>query len=81
MCTILTDAELSQLGIRPDSRKPVDQLGSVGCEWEGKPFALSLERDKQTVASYRVRRRGPAFVTFAEERGERPRRRHVFGGP
>jgi hypothetical protein len=66
MCTVLTDAELSRLGIRPDTRKPVDQLGSVGCEWVGKPFALSLERDRETVASYRTRRRGPAFITFAE---------------
>jgi len=42
MCTILTDAELSHLGIRLDTREPVDQVGSVGCEWLGKPFTLSL---------------------------------------
>jgi Protein of unknown function (DUF3558) len=65
MCTILTGAELSQLGIRPDSHEPVDQAGSVGCEWKGEPVAVSLERDEETVASYRARR-GPAFVTFAE---------------
>jgi hypothetical protein len=66
MCTILTDAELSQLGVRLDTRQPVDQVGSVGCQWTGKPFRLSLERDKETVAAYRARPRGPAFITFAE---------------
>lgn len=66
MCAILTDAELSQLGVRPDSRETLDQFGSVGCEWVGKPLRLSLERDKETVASYRSRQRGPAFITFAE---------------
>ncbi|MFN2479651.1 MAG: DUF3558 family protein [Pseudonocardiaceae bacterium] len=66
MCTVLTDAELSQLGVRPDTRDTVDQFGSVGCEWVGKPIRLSLERDKETVASYRNRQRGPAFITFAE---------------
>jgi hypothetical protein len=66
MCTVLTDAELSRLGIRPETREPVDQMGSVGCAWLGKPFALGLERDKETVASYRDRQRGPAFIAFAE---------------
>ncbi|MGB8963653.1 MAG: DUF3558 family protein [Pseudonocardiaceae bacterium] len=66
MCTIVTNPELSQLGIRLDSREPVDQFGSVGCEWVGNPFRLSLERDKETVASYRSRERGPAFIVYAE---------------
>ena len=66
MCTILTDAELSQLGVRPGSRVPLDQEGSVGCEWVGKPLRLSLERDKETVAAYRARPRGPAFIAFTE---------------
>ncbi|MDQ2882506.1 MAG: DUF3558 domain-containing protein [Actinomycetota bacterium] len=66
MCTILTDAELNRLGVRPDTRETLDQFGSVGCEWVGKPLRLSLERDKETVASYRSRQRGPAFITFAE---------------
>jgi Protein of unknown function (DUF3558) len=66
MCTILTGAELSRLGIRPGTREPVDQVSSVGCEWVGKPFTLSLERDKETVASYRARQRGPAFITVTE---------------
>ncbi len=66
MCTILAGPELSRFGIQPDTRKPVDQPGSVGCEWAGTRFTLSLERDKETVASYKARPRGPAFITFAE---------------
>ena len=66
MCTILTDQELSRLGVMPDTRKPVEQLGSVGCAWLGTSFTLNLERDQDTVASYKARQRGPAFITFAE---------------
>ena len=66
MCTILSDAELRQLGITPSTRAPVDREGSVGCEWTGKPFILSLERESQTVASYRARPRGPAFISVAD---------------
>lgn len=66
MCTILSDAELSQLGITPTTRTPVDREGSVGCEWTGKAFLLGLERDGQTLASYRARPRGPAFISYAE---------------
>lgn len=66
MCTIVSNPELSQLGLRLDSRERVDQFGSVGCEWVGNPFRLSLERDKETVASYRSRERGPAFIVYAE---------------
>lgn len=66
MCTILTDVELSGLGIKLDTRQPVDELGVVGCQWVGKPFALRLERDEDTVAEYAARRDDPAFVTFGE---------------
>ena len=66
MCTILTDQELSQLGLKLDTREPVEQPGSVGCYWRGTPYALSLERDKETVATYKARQRGPALITFAE---------------
>jgi Protein of unknown function (DUF3558) len=66
MCTILTDQELTQLGARPDSRELVDRPGSVGCSWRGTPFALTLERDGETVAAYKARDRGPALITFAE---------------
>lgn len=66
MCTILTESELSRFGIQPGTRGPVDQPGSVGCEWAGTRFTLSLERDRETVASYKARPRGPAFITFAE---------------
>ncbi|HET9254468.1 MAG TPA: DUF3558 family protein [Pseudonocardiaceae bacterium] len=66
MCTILTDQELHGLGVTPDSRRPVEQPGSVGCAWLGPSFTLGLERDKDTVASYKTRQRGPAFIAFTE---------------
>lgn len=66
MCTVLTDQELSQLGIKLDTREPVEQPDSVGCYWRGVPFALNLERDKETVAAYKARQRGPALITFTE---------------
>lgn len=66
MCTILSDGELSRLGITFSTRTPVDREGSVGCEWTGKAFLLGLERDRQTLASYRARPRGPAFISYAE---------------
>ncbi|MGH8919540.1 MAG: DUF3558 family protein [Actinomycetes bacterium] len=66
MCTILTDAELSGLGIELDTRQPVNELGEVGCGWVGEPFTLDLERGEDTVADYAARRDDRAFVTFAE---------------
>lgn len=66
MCTILSDQELAQLGVKPDAREPVDRPSSVGCYWRGTPFALTLERDAETVASYKARQPGPALITFAE---------------
>lgn len=65
MCTILTDQELTGLGIDRSTRKPENVLGLVGCGWLGKPFTLRLERDKETIASYVARRTDPSFVTFA----------------
>ncbi|MGH3914992.1 MAG: DUF3558 family protein [Pseudonocardiaceae bacterium] len=66
MCSILTEAELSGLGIELDTRKPVDMLGLIGCQWVGEPITLRLERNEDTVAEYAARRDDPAFVTFAE---------------
>ncbi len=66
MCTILTDAELTGLGIGLNTRKPVGQFGSVGCGWLGKPFTLDLDRDKDPVARYKARRHDPAFTSFAD---------------
>jgi Protein of unknown function (DUF3558) len=66
MCTFLTDIELSELGIKLSTRKEVNRLGLVGCKWLGKPFTLDLERDKETVASYKARRHDPAFTSFAD---------------
>lgn len=66
MCTILTDADLTGLGIEVNTRKPVDLLGSVGCKWRGKALILGLERDKETLASYQGRRHSPTFTSFAD---------------
>lgn len=68
MCTVLTDAELSGLGIDLGSRKAEDELGVVGCRWIGQPIRLRLERDEDPVAVYRGRGRGddPAFTSFRE---------------
>ena len=66
MCTILSDAQLNQLGITPGIRTPVNREGSVGCEWAGRPFIVSLERDAHTLAAYRARPRGPAFISVTD---------------
>lgn len=66
MCTILTDAELSGLGIDLSSRKQVDELGVVGCQWRGKPITLRLERDEDPIAEYVARRDDPTFTSFRE---------------
>ena len=66
MCTILTDAELTGLGIKLSSRKQNNRLGEVGCRWVGQPFTLDFERGRDTVAQYRARRNDPAFTSFAD---------------
>ncbi|MGH3550930.1 MAG: DUF3558 family protein [Pseudonocardiaceae bacterium] len=66
LCTVLTDAELSGLGLDAHSRRPLDTPGLVGCMWHGKPFLMGLERDNETVASYKGRRHDPAFTSFAD---------------
>ncbi|MFN2494492.1 MAG: DUF3558 domain-containing protein [Pseudonocardiaceae bacterium] len=66
MCTILTDAELTALGIEPDTREPMDLLGVIGCGWLGQPITLSLGRNDETVAEYVNRRDDPAFTSFRE---------------
>ncbi len=66
MCTILTDTELTGLGIDLNSRKPVNRLGLLGCGWQGETFTLDMERDKDTIASYQARAHDPAFTSFAK---------------
>ncbi|MGH4002325.1 MAG: DUF3558 family protein [Pseudonocardiaceae bacterium] len=66
MCTILTDAELTGLGIKLDTRKHVDELGVVGCQWVGQPITLRLERDNDAIAAYQTRKDDPAFTSFSE---------------
>lgn len=66
MCSILSNSELSGLGLDLGSRKQVDELGVVGCQWVGKPITLRLERDGDTVAEYLGRRDDPAFKSFQQ---------------
>ncbi len=66
MCTILTDTQLTGLGIDLSSRKSVNRLGLVGCHWRGTRHTLDLERDSDTVAQYQARQRDPAFTSFAD---------------
>ncbi|MGH3546758.1 MAG: hypothetical protein ACRDQU_01240 [Pseudonocardiaceae bacterium] len=33
LCTVLTDAELPELGLDMHSRKSLDMPGLVGCKW------------------------------------------------
>jgi Protein of unknown function (DUF3558) len=66
MCTILTDDELTGLGIKLNSRKQNNRLGEIGCRWVGQPFTLDLERGQDTVAQYRARRNDPAFTSFVD---------------
>jgi hypothetical protein len=66
MCTVLGDAELTGLGLKPASREQDNKLGEVGCVWGGQPFTLYLARGKDTVAQYQARRDDPAFTSFAD---------------
>ncbi|MGH3795441.1 MAG: DUF3558 family protein [Pseudonocardiaceae bacterium] len=68
MCTILSNPELTQLGIKLDTRAPENKLGLVGCKWLGEPFTLRLERDKDTITQYDARRASPAFTYFADNK-------------
>ncbi len=66
MCTILSDREMAELGIKLGTRAPFDEAGVVGCYWLGTPFTLSLDRDNTTLASSQPHRRDPVFVSFAD---------------
>jgi hypothetical protein len=66
MCTILTSAELTGLGVRPDTRQRVTKTGVVGCRWLTKSYTLSLTRDDGTIAKYQQHRQDPKFVNFTD---------------
>lgn len=66
MCTILSDSELTALGVRLDSRRPFNTQGVIGCRWLGKPYTLSMERDNSTLAGYQAQRTRPQFVDFTD---------------
>jgi hypothetical protein len=68
MCTILTNAELTTLGVQPATRKRFNTAGVIGCRWQGKSYILSLERDNSTLAGYQAHRNDPNFINFADNR-------------
>jgi len=65
-CTVLTDAQLWELGVRPESRRVVSELDARGCGWLGDPFGFTLTTNPDTVADYRDRRDSPIFNSFRE---------------
>jgi len=72
-CTVLSDAELVQLGRQPETRRTVQELDAIGCGWRGQPFGLTLTTNLDTIADYRERKDDPVFVTFAENQvNDRP---------
>ncbi|MCU1610774.1 MAG: hypothetical protein JWM45_2690 [Pseudonocardiales bacterium] len=66
MCTILSDPELSSLGVQPGTRTTFNKAGVVGCRWRGASFTLSLERDNSTLAGYQAHRQDPQFINFMD---------------
>ena len=59
-CTLLSDAEIKALGFRPDTRRPTETLGLVGCAYLGPPNGVlgsfSVEKEPEdTVADYAAR--------------------------
>ena len=72
-CTVLSDTELAQLGMQPETRRTVQELDAIGCGWRGQPLGLSLTTNPDTIADYRERKDDPVFVTFAENQvNDRP---------
>ncbi len=71
-CAVLSDAEIAELGFRPETRRPIDMLGQVGCAYLGERDSplrgLRLEKDlEETVADYASRADG-VFDAFRENR-------------
>ncbi len=80
-CTVLTDAQLRELGVRPESRRAVSELDARGCGWLGDPFGFTLTTDPDTVADYRDRRDSPIFNSFRDnEVNGRPGVQFTLGG-
>lgn len=66
MCTILTAAELTGLGVRTETRQGFSKGGVIGCRWLGTPYTLSLERANGALARYQASRNDPKFVAFLD---------------
>ncbi|MGH3980627.1 MAG: DUF3558 domain-containing protein [Pseudonocardiaceae bacterium] len=58
-CMLLSDAEISALGFMPETRRPTDLLGLVGCAYTADIYGplrgLRVEKDDETVADYQAR--------------------------
>ena len=65
-CTVLTEAQLRELGVRPESRRAVSELDARGCDWGGDVYGFNLTTDPDTVADYRDRRDSPIFKSFRD---------------
>ncbi|MGH3979272.1 MAG: DUF3558 domain-containing protein [Pseudonocardiaceae bacterium] len=70
-CAVLSDAELTALGFRPETRDPIDELGQMGCGFLGSRdspvLGIRLEKDlEETVDDYAAR--SEAFGSFEENR-------------
>ena len=65
-CTVLTDTQLRELGVLPESRRAVSELDARGCDWGGDPFGFTLTTNPDTVADYRDRRDSPIFNSFRD---------------
>jgi uncharacterized protein DUF3558 len=68
MCTVMTSAELTGLGVRPETRQGFSKAGVIGCRWLGNPYIVSLERADNTLAQYQASRNDPKFVTFVDNK-------------
>jgi len=65
-CTVLTETQLRELGVHPESRRAVSELDARGCDWGGDPFGFTLTTNPDTVADYRDRRDSPIFNSFRD---------------
>lgn len=58
-CTLLSDADVAALGFMPETRRPTNLLGLVGCAYTADIYgplrSLRVEKDVETVADYEAR--------------------------
>lgn len=72
-CTLLSDAELSSLGLILERKRAVSELDAEGCGWSGEVFGLSVTVNPESISGYLSRRDDPNFNFMNEiEVGGRP---------